>query len=268
MPAESILNSVPKLKGESNYVDWKFAMTLALRRLKKFDVVSGVTKKPKPTSTGFADWNTAAVDALTDIGLTIDPSQYVHIRACADGAEAWEALAAIYEKPSRANRIAIKRKLYGYIHQVDKPIQDYISAITTLAARLDAISCALTATDITDILIFNLDPTYSTIASTLAASTEELTVATVSGMLIDEERRKQGMEGNAERGGDAMYARYDAMYARHAPVRRGSMSCYRCGEPGHLAKDCTAPAPVHNAAVAFDGDSALTAVLNEDLFAF
>ena len=212
MPAESILNSVPKLKGESNYVDWKFTMTLALRRLKKFDVVSGVMKKPKPTAAGFADWNTIAVDTLTDIGLTIDLAQYVHIHACVDGAEAWEALAAIYEKPSHVNRIAIKHQLYGFIHQVNKPIQDYILGITNLTACLNTISCLLTATDIMGILIFNLDPTYSTIASTLAASTKEFSVAMVSGMLIDEERRKQGMEGNAQRGGDAMYAQYDVMY--------------------------------------------------------
>jgi hypothetical protein len=65
-----------------------------------------------------------------------------------------------------------------------------------------------------------------------------------------------------------MYARYDAMYAQHAPARRGSMTCYHCGKLGHLAKDCIAPTPVHNAAVVFTGNSALTAVLNEDLFAF
>ena len=85
MPTESILNSVPK--GESNSVNWKFAMTLKLHHLKKFDVVSRVTKKPKLTAAEFADWNTIAVDMLTNIGLTIDLAQYIHICACADGAE-------------------------------------------------------------------------------------------------------------------------------------------------------------------------------------
>jgi hypothetical protein len=70
--------------------------------------------------------------------------------------------------------------------------------ITILATCLDTISCTLTATNITDIFIFNLDPTYSTIASTLAASKEELSVAMDSETLIDEERWKQRMEGNAK----------------------------------------------------------------------
>jgi hypothetical protein len=71
MPAESILNSVPKFKGESNYINWKFTMALALCHLKKFDVVSGVMKKLKLAAAGFADWNTTvAVDALTNIGLS------------------------------------------------------------------------------------------------------------------------------------------------------------------------------------------------------
>jgi hypothetical protein len=87
-------------------------------------------------------------------------------------------------------------------------------------------------------------------------------------MLIDEERWKQGMEGNVKQGGDAMYAQYDVMYAQHAPACRGSMSCYCCGEPKHLAKDCTAPTPIHNATTMLASESALTAVSNEDLSAY
>jgi hypothetical protein len=52
-------------------------MILTLWHHKKFNVVSGVTKKPKPTATGFVDWNTTAINALTDIGLIIDLSQWM-----------------------------------------------------------------------------------------------------------------------------------------------------------------------------------------------
>lgn len=255
--SSSVLNSVPKLKGEENFADWKFALSLILRRQGKLDVVTGAKAKPARPAEALADWKKIAEDALTDIGLTIDPSQYCHIRDAADGHEAYTALAAIYEKPSRANHISIKRSLYGYIHDTSKPIQDYITSITSLASRLDAINCGLTATDITDVLIFNLDPSYSAIAGTLAASKEEFKVSEVSGMLLDEEKRKQGMDGNAERGGEAMVA-----YGRmgQSNTRRGTVTCYRCQETGHLAKDCTAPAPIPmNANFAQHQPMALTA---------
>lgn len=258
MPAESILNAVPKLKGEANYVDWKFAMTLALRRLGRLDVVNGTKAKPGRSGDSLVEWNKTAEEALTDIGLTIDPSQYCHIRSCADGHEAWTALAAIYEKPSRANRIAIKRSLYGYVHDTAQPMQDYITGITNLASRLDAIGCGLTATDITDVLIFNLDSDYSAIAGTLAASKEEFKVSEVSGMLIDEEKRRMGMEGSSERGGEALAAQHARINNPNA--RRGTVTCYRCQEIGHLAKDCTAPAPVQHATFADASPMALTAM--------
>src|SRR5207244_324172 len=65
--------------------------------------------------------------------------KYGHIQAAKDGAEAWKALADIYEKDSQATRISLKRQIYGYKHVATTPIQDYISGITGLAARLKSI---------------------------------------------------------------------------------------------------------------------------------
>ena len=46
------------------------------------------------------DWKKAVDEALTYIGLTVSPGQYGYIRTAKDGAEAWKALADIYEKNS------------------------------------------------------------------------------------------------------------------------------------------------------------------------
>ena|ERR1700683_5304361 len=104
------------------------------------------------------------------------------------------ALSILYEKVSHANHISIKCQLYGYVHDVGKPIQTYITDITNLAAHLEAIGVTLTAVNITDVLIFNLNASYSIIAGTLATSKDKMSVAAVSGMLIDEERRKEWRE--------------------------------------------------------------------------
>ena len=268
MPAESIFNQVPKLVGENNYVDWKFAIMLALCRVDHWNVVSGVTKKPK-SGAGVDEWKKTAVEELTDIGLTISPAQYVHIPgSCADGAEAWTALFTLYEKVSRANQILIKHQLYRYVHDVGKPIQTYITDITNLAAHLEAIRVTLTAVDITDVLIFNLNALYSIIAGTLATSKDEMSVAAVSGMLIDEERRKEGMEGMSNQGGDTMTS---AMAARHTggPILQGVLTCYRCDQQGHTAQFCPAPAPIRTAPVHVNITSnvpiALTAVSMDDV---
>ena len=88
-------------------------------------------------------------------------------------------MSTLYEKVSCANCISIKHQLYGYVHDVRKPIQAYITHITKLAAHLKAIGLTLTAIDIIGVFVFNLHPSYSIIASTLTTSKDEMFVAAV-----------------------------------------------------------------------------------------
>jgi hypothetical protein len=159
----SFFPSIPKLAGAENYHDWKFTITMLLRRAKCWNIISETTEEDKRDEA----WKKAAEEALTSIGLTIQPSQYGHIWAAKDGTEAGKALADVYKKNSHTTHIALKQQFYGYHHDTNNTIQSYISRITSLAAHIKSIGMTLPTTDITDVLIFNLDESYSNIASTL-----------------------------------------------------------------------------------------------------
>lgn len=230
--SNSLISSVPKLTGE-NYHDWRFAIEMVLRRSKAWETVTEGTAKKPITRDKLEEWETKAADALVMIGLTVDPSQYQYIREAKDGVEAWESLKKIYEKDSRANRVALKRQFYGFRHQTSAPIRDYISGITTLAMKLKAIKVALADDDIIDVLLFNLDNTWSTIAATLCASTTALTLAGVTGALLDEEGRKGGAEKPEPSDHVGMMVKTKPPANRRAPG-----SCWVCGKTTHKAWDC------------------------------
>jgi hypothetical protein len=184
----SLLNNVPKLN-TTNYHEWKFAISMVLWKAGCWDIVSGKKDRLK-TRSDDGKWETAAEEGLTYIGLTIDLSQYAHIRDYEDGLAAWKALADIYEKNSRATRIYLRREFYTFNHDPTKPIMEYITGITTVTSRLQSIKVKLDQTEIVDVIIFNLHGEYSNIAGSLMASKEELTVADVTGALVDEEARR------------------------------------------------------------------------------
>jgi hypothetical protein len=218
----SLLNSVPKLNGQ-NYHDWKFAISMVLRHSGCWDVIT------EKVTASTRDAQSKAEEGLTSIGLTIEPSQYQYIRDCSDGIDAWKALKKVYEKNSRANRIALKRQFYGYIHDIEQSIQVYITGVTGLATRLKAIGVKLEDADIMDVLLFNLDQSWSNIAATLCATTDELNViADVTGPLLDEEGRRGGPpNGDTEA----------AMFSR----TRRTITCYNCQKQGHISRDCKEP---------------------------
>jgi hypothetical protein len=228
----TLLHTVPKLDGQ-NYHDWKFAMSMVLRRAGCWEVVSTKTEESKKDEA----WTKAAEEALSYIGLTVMPNQYSHIRTATNGAEAWKALADVYEKNSRATRISLKRQFYGFRHDTSASIQEYISGITTLAARIEAIGITLTPNDITDVLIFNLDESYSSIAASLTAAKGELTVADVTSAIIDEEGRRSG---SSDRVKDSESNSKEENVAYYAHSQK-SIKCFNCGKMGHMARNCRAP---------------------------
>ncbi|PBK60562.1 hypothetical protein ARMSODRAFT_868045, partial [Armillaria solidipes] len=63
--------------------------------------------------------------------------------------------------------IALKRQFYGFNHDAEAPIHTYVSGIMSLAGRLKAIGVKLEDIDIVDVLIFNLDESWSSIAASL-----------------------------------------------------------------------------------------------------
>ena len=218
-----MLTSITRLDGK-NYHDWKFAVGMLLCTRGCWGVVSGDV--PKPETGSATDWKKKAEEGMTMIALTVNPSQYTYIRNCQDGAEAWKALQDIYERNSRATRIALKRQFYGFTHDVDQPVQTYVGGIIDLATKLRAIGLTLPNEDIIDVLIFNLAEPYSNIAASLATK-DNLKLSDATSALVEEERR-QGKDMPTE---SALVARG---YGQGPRGRGDHRTCYRCGRTGHI----------------------------------
>ena len=127
-----LLYSVPKLS-RSNYHDWKFAIQMVLWRAGSWEIISRVTKK---LATEAEEWvKLKADEGLSFIGLMINATQYSYIHDTSNRVEAWQALKDIYEKNSHATCIMLKWQFYGYQHDKSRPIADYISGVSNLAAQ-------------------------------------------------------------------------------------------------------------------------------------
>jgi gag-polypeptide of LTR copia-type/Zinc knuckle len=214
-----------------NYHNWRFAISMVLRRADLWDLLTA--EGDDADAERVAKKNVSKMqEILTAIGLTVDESQYIYIRDAEDGYAAWKALEKVYLKNSRANRISLKRQLYGFGHAVDSPIQDYINGILELTGQLRGIGVRLDKTEIMDILIMNLHESWSSMASTLATTmTDAHSVEDVTGALIDEDTRRRG-------GTTANDVAMMANYRRGTRRTNDTRKCYNCAETGHLSREC------------------------------
>ncbi|QRV94608.1 gag-polypeptide of LTR copia-type [Ceratobasidium sp. AG-Ba] len=233
---------IPKLDG-TNYHDWQFAVSMALRHVGAFGVVTGTVPRPvkaeagKSTETGKADdgaqsarWDDLSEKGLGIIGLTIEASQYVYIRSCTKGDEAWTIFKNMYEKNSRSNRVTLKRAFYTYQHDISRPIREFTGGLTSLGHQLKALGVNLEDDDIIDVIIYSLHADWSNIAGTLTANQGEMKLSDVISALVDEEARRAPAVSTE--------TSLNAVTGRAGKQGEDRRTCYACGKRGHIAARC------------------------------
>ena len=180
------------------------------------------------------------------IALTVELSQYTYIHDTKNGLEAWKAPKDIYEKNSWSICIDLKWQFYAFEHDTSASISVYVNGITDVARKLNAIGVSLSDQDITDVLIFNLDNEYSSIATSLITSKEELKTTDVKSALLEEEWRKRGpgteitLYSNGINNDGKGPDRHRGPNQDHCEGLIDNHICYRCKHARHISWHCKA----------------------------
>lgn len=96
---------IEKLRGQANWMQWKFDIRMAMIDKDVWDLVDPDTTLPNPVT---ETQRKALNRSLAIIGLCIDTSQKLHILSCKTGREAYEKLSGLYDTTDMASQLARK----------------------------------------------------------------------------------------------------------------------------------------------------------------
>ncbi|KAJ7578314.1 hypothetical protein C8J56DRAFT_1112402 [Mycena floridula] len=249
----------------------------------KIIITTDPAKKPTDSDKLLA-WNQRdETDAMSVIWRTIGETSLRHkdLKDVETGSAAYKTLMDRFDKDVRSHRFQARHRFNHPVHDISHPVENFISSITEAADDLAAIDRAPSATETVDMIIMNLDKSFSEIQTSLTQNTlvqSNLTVVDVRAALIEWEESKKTPKSNEAIGvtsdsadndineASALRAELKALQARFKRSGRNSSSrsddsepeddsafswlnprsdgyCDRCGKKGHHARSCVYDMP-------------------------
>lgn len=275
MTAISSFTDARRLTG-SNWLLYKqeFKMVFSFLDPQLWDFVNGKYTKPDPDKDKdkYEKWVEHNRVAELAIYRTIADDS-IRMACCPDSKDApawWENLTNLFQKDTRATRMKLKAIFYHPVHNPDEPIETYINTIVNAARDLAAIDRAVDDVDITDSIIMHLDLSWGTLKTILQTRHEDPSVQQLRDMLVEHERsmrigdmpdsamygqsrssgrssrKRSPRRGRRNSGSDSeSRSRQDSRHDLHWLEPHSDQDCSRCGQFGHLAKNCIHDMPRH-----------------------
>eukprot|EP01018_Ginkgo_biloba_P033156 Gb_08202 [translate_table: standard] len=190
--------------------------------------------------------------------MSVKDSIIPHIREAQNSAETWTALKHLYET-SNTNRILfLKTKLLGIKMDGNESVSSFLGRIKEVKDKLGNIGETVSSINLVTITLNGMLEDYQMFITGLAAREKPPTFEELTGILLQEEERRanlkpqnsdlalwsnkrspRGRSGERGRGGSLSQKRPSPRQNQGMPSNRNeSKSCFYCGRPGHLIKDC------------------------------
>ena len=116
---------------ETNYHTWKIQCMMALMKDGLWNIVNGIEKIPEANDAE-QKYIVERDRALAIIVLSIRPSLLYLIGDPQDPAVVCRKLSEQFQKKTWANKLALRRKLYGLKLRSDKSVQEHVKGMTEI----------------------------------------------------------------------------------------------------------------------------------------
>ncbi|KAI5641778.1 gag-polypeptide of LTR copia-type domain-containing protein [Phthorimaea operculella] len=213
--------TLDKLNG-NNFVNWKFAMRMALTLEGLWDCVQVAED--------------ATVDAARDtralarICLSLEPTLYQYVRDATSACDAWKRLADTFEGKGLYRKVLLLRQLHRVEYGQFSSMPEYINGVMKIVHQLEDIGRKIDDEEVAEIMLSGLPQEFDILVSSLetACLTSKLSTELVRTRLLQEDDRRN----------DQMCKNGDTPAAYSVNSKKRNITCNYCKRPGHLYKRC------------------------------
>lgn len=245
MASNSLLASVPKLKGRENYNEWAFAIENML-------VLEGLSK----CILAVDEDNDAKAKAR--LVLTIDPSLYVHIKDATSAVNLWRKLKSMFDDSGFSRRITLLRNLISIRLENCDSMTSYVTQIIETAQRLSGTGFKVDDEWIGSLLLAGLPEKYFPMIMAIEHSGIAITADVMKAKLLDfvgnesndaggaffsrgqQSRQQYSKVGTTGRNNNSTQhgRRTSSMAGSNVNKEKMNIKCYPCRQYGHYKSQC------------------------------
>lgn len=228
---------------DHNYSYWSQKMKFLLMKDEIWDVVSDGAAAANPQR------NQDGQKALAIICLHVEDCQLIHTENAVNGREAWEALRTFHHRNTIGQKVRLLSRLLDTKISKGASMSDHLRKMNEILSQLRAIGAPIDDSFAVSVIMRSVSDEYQVLVASMEAWTDErLTLANVSGKLIEEwERLKERQEvetafaaraGGSFRGNRSGNRNVWERLSTRRPNKQPRFECYYCQEIGHLKRDC------------------------------
>ena len=162
-----------------------------------WDIVSGdETLAADANEDTKKSFNKRANLALAAVGLNVRKGVQIYTRSEKTAKDAWDKLAARFEKKSLSAIINYRRRLYGMRAERNTDMHSHVNRIKTVAEHLEAIGDNVSEKDLAIVLLSSLPEDYAQLVTALETATEpdDLTWDMVRDRVLNEFEKKRTLK--------------------------------------------------------------------------
>lgn len=249
-----------KLKGSTNYREWKVDVEMLLRDKGLFGIVDGVEATPPATATAEIRnaFSRRADKALSIIYRALDQTIKPLIVNIKDPVDAWQKLKDTYEPSCKALIGRLLTEFYNAKMTEGETISVYLARLSDLKHQLKNSNCEIADTHYAYKMISNLPERFNLIVQQLyQLDDESFTPVKITQSLLAEEGRVLNQSSLGSNLASSSCLNVTKQKPTSVKNFQG-VQCYNCGRYGHVYRLCRFPKKRYNVKPKFNVRSHVT----------